>query len=130
MHKVVVTLASLAALVTFAGVGSADSACTSAASCGRYVACPPGAEKVTSGSDTACKMVFPLDADTPTCGAHNLMNDWSWSASQKKCARTKNNGDKVYSIENIDCASGYGYSSSLGMCTKDGGTYYAAPTLK
>lgn len=129
MNKLIVSLASLAAL-TLTGVGSADSACTSAASCGRYVACPPGAEKVTTGGETACKLVYPADTDTPTCSAHNLMNDWKWSASDKKCKRSKNNGDEVFSTENIECGAGFTYSSGDGMCKKPGGTYYATPTLK
>ena len=100
------------------------------ASCAVGPACAAGFKLEETGGKYHCEKTVGGSAVAPICGAHNLMNDWSWSASQKKCARTKNNGDKVYSIENIDCASGYGYSSSLGMCTKDGGTYYAAPTLK
>lgn len=129
MKKLIVSLASLVALVTIAGVGSADSACTSAASCGRYVACPPGADKVTSGSDTACKMVFAADTDTPTCAAHNLVNDWKWSASAKKCKRNKNNGDEVFSTDNITCKDDYAYKASSGKCERAAKTAYYKPVL-
>lgn len=129
MHKLIVSITSLAVLVTVAGVGSADTACTSAASCGRYVACPPGAEKVTSGSDTACKVVIPADTDTPTCSAHNLMNDWKWSASAKKCKRSKTNGDEVFSDENIACKDDYAYKSSSGKCERASKTVYYRPVL-
>ncbi len=105
---------------------------SSATAADRTLACPSGYDKVnmTPGPKAYCKKVTSGATATPTCGSHNLANDWVWDAGQKKCRRTRDNGDKVYSTENIKCASDFDYKSSSGLCEKPGGTYYSTPVLQ
>ena len=120
------------ALVVIGFAPTTAEACTSASSCGRYVACITTTAKVSAGTNKFyCKVTSSSSTKNPTCSKHNLMNDWRWSTSSKKCYRTKKNGDKVYSSSNRQCSSGYSYKSSSGKCEKAGSTttYYSTPNL-
>jgi hypothetical protein len=99
-----------------------------ASSATRTVNCPSNYDLFKSSSKYYCKKTTNTTTKNPTCSKHNMMNDWRWSSSNKKCYRTKNNGDKVYSTSNIECSSGYSYKASSGKCQKSGSTYYSTPT--
>jgi hypothetical protein len=121
----VLGLVASAALVLPAASEAQAQTCNSEASCRRHAICPVGFQIAKNGDSFSCSQSSSAATATPTCSALNSMNDWSWSAANKRCRRVRNNGQEVLATENITCGSGFTYSAASGLCTKPASTMFA-----
>lgn len=124
----VFSLSPFAIFVALAASPMAHADCNSAASCARKLACPPGADEVSSDGGLACRLTTEKESKNPTCGPRNAENDWKWDAGKKECFRVRKSGDRVTSKENIDCTSGFSYKEGSGKCEKPGSTTFWRPS--
>lgn len=95
-------------------------------SCSATLGCATGYTKQSIGPMHYCKRSAPAATAQPTCSRHRSANDWKWSSGEKKCYRKKGK-DAVYSTENIECPSDFGYNGRSGMCERAPETFYATP---
>lgn len=124
----------LASLIDNPSYETHGAACWSPQECKRVVACPPRFELVyvpkAPGLDAHYYCKNEADTNPPSCKAHNMVDDWKWSSADKKCKRTRANGDVVFSTANIDCPVTFTYDAGAGVCKLAAGTLFREPILK
>lgn len=116
--------------------GQARAECDSVDSCTQALKCQ-GSYKLGNGmvpNSFYCSDKVEAETVDPICeqGFRNN-NDWKFDASKRQCTRTRENGDVVFTAENLECPSGSSSAMPGNMpatvCKKPERTEWRAPSL-